>query len=87
MSAPATAVAAGRTTSSRLAAVVGTVPAKHRAAVQKSLRGALPPRQAIRVKCLDCCHFDRAEVPACAVVLCPLWAVRPYRKAAPKGSA
>ena len=35
---------------------------------------------AIRAKCLDCCHFDRKEVKECRVTACPLWRHRPYQE-------
>ena len=41
------------------------------------------PLRAIRIKCLDCCCYDRKEVKLCATVNCPLWPFRfgknPYR--------
>ena len=33
--------------------------------------------KAIRLRCLDCCCFQEAEVVACGAVTCPLY---PYRK-------
>jgi hypothetical protein len=58
-----------------------TVPEKARTLITRALTGAVSPRQCIKAKCLDCCHFDRAEAAACTVTLCPLWAVNPYRLA------
>lgn len=67
---------------------VVTCPLKHQQAVRKSLAGALSPRSAIRVKCLTCSNFQRDEVTGCNVVLCPLWAIRPYQKdSRPQGAA
>lgn len=34
---------------------------------------------ALKVKCLDCCCFIRAEVEHCTVYTCPLWPYRPYQ--------
>lgn len=77
-----------KTTKQRQADYVLTCPLKHQTAVRKSLAGALSPRSAIRVKCLACSNFQRDEVTGCNVVLCPLWANRPYqKKAAPQGAA
>ena len=33
-------------------------------------------RQAIRLKCLDCCCGNRAEVRSCHLKTCPLWRYR-----------
>jgi hypothetical protein len=40
-------------------------------------RGSL--KAAIKLKCLDCCNFDRKEVKYCACPECPLWLVRPFQ--------
>jgi hypothetical protein len=32
--------------------------------------------KAIRLKCLDCCCWQLAEVVACHIVRCPLWSYR-----------
>lgn len=58
---------------------VSTVPPKYRHLVAKVAEGATSPRQAIKAKCLDCCHFQRAEVRDCAVWVCPLHRFRPYQ--------
>ncbi len=80
--------AAEPTTKERQADYVDTCPLKHQQAVRKSLAGGLSPRSAIRVKCLTCSCFQRDEVTACTVVLCPLWAIRPYQKdSRPQGAA
>lgn len=79
-------VAAESATKARQAAYAATTPAKHRVAVQKSLGGRLPPRQAIRVKRLTCSNFQRDEITGCKVVTCPLWAIRPYRTATPEAA-
>ncbi len=36
----------------------------------------LRPMRAVRVKCLDCCCQNRAEVVKCPIETCSLW---PYR--------
>lgn len=82
MKAPREPRAASRSaTSAAQAALVARAPVKHQVALRKSFAGGLSPRQAIRVKCLDCCGYERAEVAECRVVTCPLWAIRPYRYA------
>lgn len=67
------------TVADRRAEYLGTVPARYRALVGKAAEGATSPRQAIKAKCLDCCHFQRAEVRLCGVLTCPLHAFRPYQ--------
>ena len=36
----------------------------------------LTPIKAIRMKCLECCNWSRAEVKACGIPDCAIW---PYR--------
>lgn len=57
------------------------VPELSRGIVERAFSRACSPRAAIKAKCLDCSHFDRAEIADCQVVLCPLHAFRPYQKA------
>lgn len=42
------------------------------------------PLNAIRVKCLECVGFQRAEVPLCTQPSCPLYPYRMGRR--PRGS-
>jgi len=37
---------------------------------------SLTPMKAIRLKCMDCCCWQRSEVTRCASVECPLWPFR-----------
>jgi hypothetical protein len=67
------------TAADRRAEFLGNVPQRYRALVAKTFEGATSPRQAIKAKCLDCCHFQRAEIRCCGVVTCPLHAYRPYQ--------
>jgi hypothetical protein len=57
------------------------VPTGSRGVITRAMAGTASPRGAIKAKCLDCCHFDRAEVAACSVWLCPLHPYRPFQKA------
>lgn len=41
-------------------------------------------KKAIRLKCLDCCCGNRAEVRSCPATGCPLWPYRLGREDAPK---
>ena len=47
--------------------------------------GPLTRSRAIRLKCLDCCGNQPAEVARCPVRRCPLWQYRLGRKAAVAG--
>ena len=33
----------------------------------------------VKLKCLDCCCWDRSEVTNCTVKQCALWKVRPFQ--------
>lgn len=55
------------------------VPSKVRGTIRQAFEGKSSPRQAIKAKCLTCSNFDRDEISFCRVVLCPLWAYRPYQ--------
>jgi hypothetical protein len=61
-------------------------PVKYRGLYERSLRGSLAPRSAIKLKCLECVCWQRMEggidqIKDCTVRGCPLWAVRPFQKA------
>src|SRR5262245_50952604 len=60
------------------------VPPSARGIVERAFVGKASPRAAIKAKCLDCCCYDRGEVVACTVVLCPLHSYRPFQKSARK---
>lgn len=74
--------------SGTLGGEIGTsqwVPPKYQALVEKALRGELSPRQAIKVKCLDCMGFVATDVHSCTAEpgtegACPLWHYRPYQR-------
>lgn len=34
----------------------------------------------IKLKCLDCCCWQREEITHCTVRQCGLWAIRPYQE-------
>lgn len=59
-------------------------PTKYRALYERSLRGSLAPRSAIKLKCLECVCWQRMEggednIRDCSVRSCPLWALRPFQ--------
>lgn len=57
-----------------------SVPDKHRLATERALKAQVPRSTAIRVKCLQCCGYQRDEISVCTVVTCALHPVRPYQK-------
>ena len=38
-----------------------------------------PPRQAIKVMCMECVGWDKKEVATCPATACPLWLHRPFK--------
>jgi hypothetical protein len=65
-----------------------SVPTSSRGIIDRAFAGKASPRSAIKAKCLDCSHFDRAEVADCLVILCPLHPYRPFQTARkPAGNA
>lgn len=61
------------------AAFVAKAPETVKKVLTLAFENKSSPRQAIKAKCLDCCHFDRSEIASCTVVLCPLHAYRPFQ--------
>jgi len=59
--------------------VENSVPQKHQIATRRALLGQITRSTAIRVKCLQCCGYQREEIKECTVVTCALYAVRPYQ--------
>lgn len=56
-----------------------SVPDKHKLATQRALLGQITRSTAIRVKCLQCCGYQRDEIKVCSVITCALFPVRPYQ--------
>jgi hypothetical protein len=56
-----------------------SVPDKHKIATERALLGQIPRSTAIRVKCLQCCNYEREQIIHCTVVTCALHPVRPYQ--------
>jgi hypothetical protein len=56
-----------------------SVPDKHKIATQRALLGQITRSTAIRIKCLQCCNYDRESVKECGVYSCALHPVRPYQ--------
>lgn len=59
--------------------VASAVPEKHKIATQRALLGQVARSTAIRIKCLQCCNYEREEVRGCTVTTCALHPVRPYQ--------
>lgn len=54
------------------------VPPLYRGQAGRAFTGA-SRATCVRVKCLDCCNYQRMEVRHCQVILCPLHPIRPYQ--------
>ena len=48
--------------------------------VYKQITGGKSPTKAIKLKCLDCCSWQKEEVKSCGSWDCPLHDYRPYKK-------
>ena len=59
--------------------VENSVPEKHKIATRRALLGQITRSTAIRVKCLQCCGYQREEIKECTVITCALYPVRPYQ--------
>ena len=59
--------------------ISASVPDKHKTATGRALRAQVPKSVAIKVKCLQCCGYQLAEIALCRVVTCALHPVRPYQ--------
>jgi hypothetical protein len=55
-----------------------SVPELHKIATRRALLGMMSRTNAIKIKCLSCCNYQREEIKTCGVVTCPLHPVRPY---------
>ena len=58
--------------------IENAVPEKHKVATQRVLLGQVARATAVKIKCLQCCNYDRDEVRNCTVITCALHPVRPY---------
>ncbi len=47
------------------------VPAEYKTLAERVARGSL--KAAVKLKCLDCCCYQMAEVRQCTCTSCPLW--------------
>lgn len=56
-----------------------SVPDKHRIATERALRKQVSLSVAVRIKCLQCCGYQREEIALCPVITCPLHCYRPYQ--------
>ncbi len=66
--------------------IVAAVPIRYRSLYTRALAGTLSPRQAIKVKCFECCGWSRFDggmdrIAGCTVRRCPLYAYRPFQDA------
>lgn len=56
------------------------IPVSARGIVSRAMAKTGGRMNAIKAKCLDCCHFNRKEVRLCSVITCPLNPWRPFQK-------
>lgn len=49
--------------------------------IEKARTGSLKAR--VKLKCLDCCNWQKGEVAECQQDDCSLWDVRPYKRRIP----
>ena len=70
------------TPTDQCAEVLKNAPVSARLTVERAFSGKASPRQAIKAHCLTCVDFDRAAITDCRVHRCPLWAYRPFQRAA-----
>jgi len=61
----------------RLALLRSEVPTYYRNLVEQVADGS--KAAAVKLNCLQCVGFERAEVTKCTSVQCPMWAFRPYQ--------
>lgn len=59
--------------------IAKSVPEKHKIATARALKAQVPKSVAIKVKCLQCCGYQREEIAVCTVLTCALHPVRPYQ--------
>lgn len=57
-----------------------SVPDKHQLATLRALKGQTAKASAVKMKCLQCCGYQREEIALCTVIRCALHCVRPYQK-------
>lgn len=50
---------------------------KYSSVIKKACGGSL--KSVIKLKCLDCCNWEKKEVSFCTVLSCPNWMFRPYK--------
>ena len=57
-------------------------PESAKGALTQAFSGAASPRKAIKAMCLSCMGYERVQIANCTGFSCPLWAYRPFQKAA-----
>jgi hypothetical protein len=58
------------------------VPVMYYTTMESALTGKPSRAKAIKAMCLSCSAFVREEITNCRVILCPLYAYRPYQSPA-----
>lgn len=67
------------TDTDRIAEHRAQVPVLYRLLYGRCMAGKASPRDAIKMQCLECMGYVRAEVENCDTCTCPLYRYRPYR--------
>lgn len=66
--------------SDRIAAYLAAVPASWRKLAERVLTSPKPSYSAIvKLKCGDCCHWDRDSIARCTVTICANHGRRPFQ--------
>lgn len=73
--------APGLSTAERVAKHRADMPELYRKMFDRCTSGKASPREAIKMQCLECWGYVRAETTACDNCACPLFAYRPYQTA------
>jgi hypothetical protein len=55
-------------------------PPLYRRLLDKCFSGKASPRVCVKVMCLECRGYERADIKSCRSAQCPLWLLRPYQR-------
>lgn len=55
------------------------VPRKYKKLYDRVMSKKAPPREAIKLQCLECWAYVKSETELCDNFACPLYLYRPYR--------
>lgn len=72
-----------KTPEQRIAQRRADMPELYRKQYDRCMTGKASPRDAIKMQCLECWGYVRAETAACDNTACPLYLYRPYQNTPP----